>query len=252
MTDGAERADERELDELFARVRAVRPEPGARERVLARSERALQAPRPTATRKLAFGALALGFVSAAAASALWLAPPSAPAHAPPDQGKRDERKRAARKAPRATTPAATPPAYAPVQPAPPEPIEPVGSGEKADRSARARPTSEAADPSQLALQVDAYRQALALRGRNDARAVQLWRAMNQRWPRGPLRHEIDLGVIDALVRLGRSAEARSEARAFVERHPRSSKADALRGMLGDTGAANDAAHENAADRSDGQ
>jgi outer membrane protein assembly factor BamD (BamD/ComL family) len=80
--------------------------------------------------------------------------------------------------------------------------------------------------------VQAYREALALRGRDDARALELFREMNRRWPRSPLRHEIDLNVVDALVRIGRRDEAAAEARRFLARHPHSTKADQIRKSLG--------------------
>jgi len=242
-TNGTNRPDERELDELFARARALRPAPGARERVLARAERTLQAPPRAASRKLALGALAFAFVSAAA-SALWLAPPNE-TRAPREpalealEALEQADTRAARRAPKPRATPVDPQAHEPAQAPAPEQAAPAVRSAKVEPPARPRP----ATPSELALQVDAYRQALALRGRDDARAVELWRAMNQRWPRSPLRHEIDLGVIDALVRLGRREEARGEARSFLERHPRSSKAAAVRSMLGDPGAANDPAKD---------
>jgi hypothetical protein len=208
------------LDELFARARGVRAPVGARERVLARTERALAERPRAAARKLAFAAFALVFVSAAA-SALWLAPvwrapARAPAPAEPHEG-------------RARKPAA---------PEPAPKVEPQTVGEpqpeaaQLEEPARAR-SALSPGPSELALQVKAYRQALALRGRDDARAIEQWRAMTRRWPHSPLRHEIDLSVIDALARLGRAAEARSEARRFLDRHPGSAKAPAIREMLGE-------------------
>jgi len=131
-------------------------------------------------------------------------------------------------APRVTSraPAAdpVPPHEAAIQPAPP-----ARGRAAAARATRPRP---AAPQSELALQVRAYREAVALRGREDARAIELFREMNRRWPRSPLRHEIDLNVVDALVRAGRSAEAAVEARRFLARHPHSTKADAIRKSLG--------------------
>jgi outer membrane protein assembly factor BamD (BamD/ComL family) len=80
--------------------------------------------------------------------------------------------------------------------------------------------------------VQAYREAFALRGHDDARAIALFREMNRRWPRSPLRHEIDLNVIDAHVSAGRSAEAAAEAGRFLAHHPHSSKASEIRKSLG--------------------
>jgi hypothetical protein len=119
---------------------------------------------------------------------------------------------------------------APAAAAAPAPREP----EPVTRSAQARPRPASPPPSELAQQVQAYREALALRGRDDARAIALFREMNRRWPRSPLRHEIDLNVVDALLRTGRSAEAAAEARRFLTRHPHSSKADEIRKSLGGT------------------
>jgi len=123
------------------------------------------------------------------------------------------------------------PASEPMPPAEPaiEQNPPARGGAAAPRANRPR---LAAPQSELALQVQAYREALALRDRDDARAIELFREMNRRWPRSPLRHEIDLNVVDALVRAGRSAEAASEARRFLARHPHSTKADEIRKSLG--------------------
>jgi len=86
------------------------------------------------------------------------------------------------------------------------------SGARADRSGDGSGSQAAAQRSdglsELAQQVEAYRAALALRGSDDAEALARLREMQRRWPRSPLAHEVDLGVGDALVRPGRTAEAR--------------------------------------------
>jgi len=99
--------------------------------------------------------------------------------------------------------------------------EPASSSRRATRGRRT-------PPSDLSRQVEAYRHALTLRGSDDASAIAEWHEMRRRWPRSPLRHEIDLNVVDALSRLGRDAEARAEARRFLRLYPRSSKTDAVR------------------------
>jgi len=323
---------EHALQELLAQVRGLRPPVGARERVLARSEQALEARRRAAPARFALAGLAL---AGAVAGALWLVPraqaPAAgrvlaasaastehgalrsgdplaegaivvaergrlqmalaraevglvgPARVELERGAlvvheggafvdgtlkvrggdcsalvhgRCALARAARAlqitlfagsvelaggvtacsvidltAGSAARTAGEPPARAPAAALPDtrEPDPAARSAVHHEREARAR----APGPSELALQVAAYREALELRGRDDARAVERWREMTRRWPRSPLRHEIDLNVIDALVRLGRGDEARSEARRFLDRHPHSSKAGPLRSMLGD-------------------
>jgi len=131
-------------------------------------------------------------------------------------------------APRVSSPAPVSERVPPAKPAI-EQDPPARAGATAPRATRPRP---AAPQSELALQVQAYREGLALRGRDDARAIEVFREMNRRWPRSPLRHEIDLNVVDALVRAGRSAEATMEARRFLARHPHSTKADEMRKSLG--------------------
>lgn len=86
-----------------------------------------------------------------------------------------------------------------------------------------RPVARRQRPDGLAEQAAAYRQALALRYRDDQAAIDAWREMQRRWPRGALRQEVDVQIIDALSRLGRHGAAEQEARRFLRRHPRSSK-----------------------------
>ena len=54
---------------------------------------------------------------------------------------------------------------------------------------------------------------------------------SRRWPHSALAHEVDLEIIEALVRLGCRAEARTEARRFLKRYPRSPRVIEVRALL---------------------
>jgi hypothetical protein len=83
------------------------------------------------------------------------------------------------------------------------------------------PSHRAGQPSALARQVEGYRAAARLQSGDPAAALARFEAMRANWPRSPLRHEIDLAIIDLLVRLKRLDDARAQARQFLERHPSS-------------------------------
>jgi len=106
---------------------------------------------------------------------------------------------------RASASAEAPAASAPTRPAPPS------------RSAESA-------PSDLALQVAAYERAMALTGKNDEAALAAFRSMRARWPGGALAHEVDLRILELLVRTGQADKSRKEADEFVKRHPDSPKA----------------------------
>ena len=93
------------------------------------------------------------------------------------------------------------------------------------------PAAEPAPPSALARLTAAYEEALRLHASDPAAALPRWRALAGP-AAGPLAEEIDLHLVDALVRLGRRDEARREARRFLERHPDSARADEIRLVVG--------------------
>lgn len=110
---------------------------------------------------------------------------------------------------RATTPAPELPA-----PEPPPATEP--------------PPAPALSP--LRQQVEAFR---AARGLSGAHALAAWRAIVEQWPDSPLREEADAAIIDALVELGRTADARAAATRFVARYPNSPRAGVYRALAED-------------------
>jgi hypothetical protein len=91
------------------------------------------------------------------------------------------------------------------------------------------------DPTELAQQSEAYRQALALLGHDDAAALAALRAMQSRWPRGSLAPEVDFQIVRVLVRTGRDADVRSAARTFLRRHPRSARAAEMQNLIDSEG-----------------
>jgi hypothetical protein len=83
---------------------------------------------------------------------------------------------------------------------------------------------------ELPAQMAAYREAHGLRERDPAAALSKLRELVKRWPRAAIRHEVDLAVIDALVRLGKSGEAKKAARSFVRDYPTSARANDIRAI----------------------
>jgi TolA-binding protein len=82
--------------------------------------------------------------------------------------------------------------------------------------------------SELGQQLADYRQAVALLPNNPAAALQRLNMHRAKWPSGAIAHEVDLRVIEALVSLGRRAEAADSARQFLRRHPDSARAAEVR------------------------
>lgn len=91
------------------------------------------------------------------------------------------------------------------------------------------------DPTELAQQTEAYRQALALLGHDDAAALSALRAMQTRWPRGPLAPEVDFQIVRVLVRTGSDEDVRAAARTFLRRHPRSTRAAEMQRLIDSEG-----------------
>jgi hypothetical protein len=112
------------------------------------------------------------------------------------------------------------------EPATPE-VEEDTEPEAEAHTPRPRPV----DPTELAAQTEAYRQALALLGHDDAAALAALRAMQTRWPRGSLSPEVDFQIVRVLVRTGSDADVRTAARAFVRRHPRSARAAEMQHLI---------------------
>jgi hypothetical protein len=66
-----------------------------------------------------------------------------------------------------------------------------------------------------------------------ARALATWQRYRDRYPRGVLRAEADLSVIEVLPRLGQEARALAEARDFLRRHPRNERRGEVARVGGD-------------------
>ena len=111
-------------------------------------------------------------------------------------------------------PVAPPAAPSPIAPAPPAP--------------RSAPKPAPPPPSELAQQTEAYWAAQRVRERDPQAALELLRAFSQRWPRAPIRHEVDLAIVDLLVRLDRTDAAQRAAREFLRLHPDSPRAADVR------------------------
>lgn len=126
------------------------------------------------------------------------------------------------------------------QSAPPAPETGAGAGRTqsaqpagapATAGALSAPPADPASPpadTALAGQVDAYWAAERLRASDPAAALARFEALQARWPRSPLRPEIDLAIIDLHVQLGRTDAARARARQFLRRYPDSPRRDDVR------------------------
>jgi tetratricopeptide (TPR) repeat protein len=66
-----------------------------------------------------------------------------------------------------------------------------------------------------------------------ARALETWQRYRARHPRGLLRAEADLSIIEVLPRLGQEARALEEARAFLRRYPRNERRGEVARVAGD-------------------
>jgi hypothetical protein len=102
---------------------------------------------------------------------------------------------------------------------------------KPKRRSRPKTIPKKHTPSDLAAQVAAFRGALSLLGKDDEAALARWRAIAKRWPTGPLRQEVDLRIIETLIRLERWSEGRLAGQAFCSRHPSSPKVSTVRRLL---------------------
>ena len=165
--------------------------------------------------------LALG-VSAAVVAPLTLAGSDPePSQAPRAVVSPPARVKAARVAPAAPL---SPPLLAPSPAAPAASASP-----RAAAPATSKPSAAEALRVELA-QLDAARSKLKS-GRSEE-ALSLLDAYERATPRGALRLEAEVLRIDALSRSGRTELAKSRARAFLERHPRSVLAARVRRLAG--------------------
>jgi outer membrane protein assembly factor BamD (BamD/ComL family) len=55
--------------------------------------------------------------------------------------------------------------------------------------------------------------------------------MRQRWPRGPLAHEVALRIVETLLRIGDREQARRAARRFLADFPESPRAAEIRALV---------------------
>lgn len=129
------------------------------------------------------------------------------------------------------TPSPAPPAHrspAPgIAPALPAKAEAAPDLERAPTLAPDRLAKDTA-PSLLQRQVDAYWAAQRLAATDATAAVSALREHRRRWPRAPIRQEVDLAILDLLVEMGRIEPARQEASRFLRRYPNSPRASEVR------------------------
>ena len=85
-----------------------------------------------------------------------------------------------------------------------------------------------AGTSELSQQIADYRQAVALLRNDPAACLQRLKMHRAKWPSSAIAHEVDLRIIEALVSLGRRAEAADVARVFLRRYPDSARAAEVR------------------------
>ncbi|QRK11227.1 hypothetical protein JQX13_14810 [Archangium violaceum] len=126
---------------------------------------------------------------------------------------------------------AAPPEPAPPEPAPPEPVTPRASAAPTPRVPRARAPEAPPLDEELALLEGAYQ---ALQRGEAAEALAEAERHAVRFPSGALAQEREVLAIDALVRMGRRAEAGARAGAFRARYPTSTHWVRIQGLLSGT------------------
>ena len=62
-------------------------------------------------------------------------------------------------------------------------------------------------------------------------AIEAWKQYRQRFPRGLLRAEADLSIVETELEIGEQEAAIAEAQAFLRRHPRSERRAEVEGLL---------------------
>jgi hypothetical protein len=109
---------------------------------------------------------------------------------------------------------------------PPEPTLPAAA------PTPAAPATPAIDGDPLAAEVAHLARLRAIQDGDPAAALALSAEGSQRFPRGLFAQEREAIAVGALVRLGRVAEARTRARAFLAAYPRSSFAERIEKLTG--------------------
>jgi len=219
----------RDLDDLAALRAAVTlsPPTGAKERVL----RSLVVPNERrGQRPLRVLILVLATLVATTAAALgvsmvprWVGRHfalAAGAHAPTPAPRPTSAPHPHRSAPRAEPESPVPGPDLPV--IPPATTMPVPQPAASPRpSAALEAAPNAGGESLLAQQVAAFREASSLVETSPGLAIVRLRAFQERWPASPLGEEAAVRLVQALVALGRDADARAHASAFIVRYPAS-------------------------------
>ncbi len=96
----------------------------------------------------------------------------------------------------------------------------------ADSTQLPAPAEPYAVESELSQQVADYRRAIAQA--DPAATLEQLRAHRRKWGQSPIAHEVDLRIIEALVRLGRRVESAQAARQFLLNYPNSARAADIR------------------------
>jgi hypothetical protein len=214
--------------DIFSSLRAKQPPPGARERVLRRIEdRSQRKPRR----------LWIAFAAASVATAAWAWQGRKIEHARVENTKVSVARFEERAEPlpfakaQANAPEPRPEVVVQVSP----PLPPPAVHRERPRVNETPPIEVPAPieipapieaPSDLALQVEAYRAAQV--ETDDAAALERYREIKRRWPAGALDTEVDLRIVQTLVRLQKTDEARAAARAFAAAHPENPRAGEMK------------------------
>ena len=102
-----------------------------------------------------------------------------------------------------------------------------------EKTARVRKDRKAFTDVELNQQSAAYWHAQKLRKSDAKAALGEFRVFKKKWPRSPLRQEIDLATIDTLLQMGLAREAQRSARRFVKRYPKSPRISELKALMKD-------------------
>ena len=112
------------------------------------------------------------------------------------------------------------------------PVDPAGDAVRGPRRPRTNRLIAGREAScDLGAQAEAYREAMRMRGQDDAGLVTSLRQIRRDYRGCPLSHEVDVALIETLLRSGRTSEASREARAFVRRYPRSARREDMQRIV---------------------
>ena len=228
-----------EIKEARDLLRHLGPLPGSRERLYLRVAHESSGPSPTAGRRLLIVAALCVSSTAFGFGAKWLSQHAQPLW-PTNAGVSSKQpavrvpsSHPIRQSPQSAAAVAQPDSDVALD-APASQNKAVASTDGSSRDRVVAPASATTLPvpaetiveSELSQQVADYRRAIAQA--DPSASLEQLRAHRRKWGQSPIAHEVDLRIIEALVRLGRRSESVQAARQFLLNYPDSARAADIR------------------------